>query len=59
MKPSHPTIDLEPMRAAAVNTTRRNGKSILYSVASPQALAVMAVLYQQFCGTTTHEEATC
>ena len=103
MKPSHPTIDLATMQAAASNacallkvlanphrlllmcqlsqgelsvgeleqqlgigqptlsqqlgvlrenglvTTRREGKSILYSVASPQALAVMAVLYEQFC----------
>lgn len=29
--------------------TRREGKNIFYSVASPQALAVMAVLYEQFC----------
>jgi DNA-binding transcriptional ArsR family regulator len=103
MKPSHPTIDLATMQAAASNAcallkvlanpdrlllmcqlsqgelsvgeleeqlgirqptlsqqlgvlrenglvaTRREGKSIFYSVASPQALAVMAVLYEQFC----------
>ncbi|MEX3634618.1 metalloregulator ArsR/SmtB family transcription factor [Paraburkholderia sp. BR14320] len=103
MKPSHPTIDLAAMQAAASNAcallkvlanpdrlllmcqlsqgelsvgeleeqlgirqptlsqqlgvlrenglvaTRRDGKSIFYSVASPQALAVMAVLYEQFC----------
>jgi hypothetical protein len=29
--------------------TRREGKNIFYSVASPQALAVMAILYEQFC----------
>ena len=103
MKPSHPTIELATMQAAASNActllkvlanpdrlllmcqlsqgelsvgeleqqlgigqptlsqqlgvlrenglvaTRREGKSIFYSVASPQALAVMAVLYEQFC----------
>ncbi|MPW15507.1 metalloregulator ArsR/SmtB family transcription factor [Paraburkholderia sp. CNPSo 3157] len=103
MKPSHPTIDLTTMQAAASSAcallkvlanpdrlllmcqlsqgelsvgeleeqlgirqptlsqqlgvlrenglvaTRREGKSIFYSVASPQALAVMAVLYEQFC----------
>jgi DNA-binding transcriptional ArsR family regulator len=29
--------------------TRRAGKSIFYSIASPQALAVMVILHEQFC----------
>lgn len=29
--------------------TRREGKQIYYRIDSPAALAVMAVLYQQFC----------
>ncbi|CAB3722290.1 Biofilm growth-associated repressor [Paraburkholderia phenoliruptrix] len=29
--------------------TRREGKSIFYSLASREAMAVMAVLYDQFC----------
>jgi DNA-binding transcriptional ArsR family regulator len=29
--------------------TRREGKSIFYSVASKEAMAVLAVLYDQFC----------
>jgi DNA-binding transcriptional ArsR family regulator len=37
------------LRDNGLVTTRREGKRILYSVASPQALAVMAILYEQFC----------
>ena len=46
-----PTLSqqLGVLRENGLVTTRREGKSILYSVASPQALAVMAVLYEQFC----------
>jgi DNA-binding transcriptional ArsR family regulator len=29
--------------------TRREGKSIFYSLSSQEAIAVMAVLYEQFC----------
>jgi DNA-binding transcriptional ArsR family regulator len=29
--------------------TRREGKSIFYSIASKEAIAVMNVLYDQFC----------
>jgi DNA-binding transcriptional ArsR family regulator len=29
--------------------TRREGKSIFYSIASKEAIAVMTVLYDQFC----------
>lgn len=31
---------------------RREGKNIFYSVASTQALAIMTVLYEQFCANT-------
>lgn len=37
------------LRESGLVTTRREGKSIIYSIASPQALAVMAILYEQFC----------
>jgi DNA-binding transcriptional ArsR family regulator len=37
------------LRENGLVTTRREGKNIFYSVASPKALAVMAVLYEQFC----------
>ena len=35
--------------------TRREGKQIFYSIASKEALAVMQVLYQQFCAPATGE----
>lgn len=46
-----PTLSqqLGVLRENGLVATRRDGKSIYYSVASPQALAVMAVLYEQFC----------
>lgn len=46
-----PTLSqqLGVLRDAELVQTRREGKSIYYSIASPQALAVMQVLYQQFC----------
>ncbi|RZF27953.1 transcriptional regulator [Paraburkholderia sp. UYCP14C] len=46
-----PTLSqqLGVLRENGLVATRRDGKSIFYSVASPQALAVMAVLYEQFC----------
>ncbi|MGA7782816.1 MAG: metalloregulator ArsR/SmtB family transcription factor [Paraburkholderia sp.] len=39
-------------------TTRREGKTIFYAVASARALAVMAVLYEQFCA-NADPESTC
>ena len=55
-----PTLSqqLGVLRENDLVTTRRDGKNIFYSVASPQALAVMAVLYQQFCANTS-EDTTC
>ena len=47
-----PTLSqqLTVLRDEALVSTRREGKSIYYQLASPQALAVMQVLYQTFCG---------
>ncbi|MGT2508864.1 metalloregulator ArsR/SmtB family transcription factor [Cupriavidus basilensis] len=49
-----PTLSqqLGVLRENGLVTTRREGKSIFYSIASQQALAVMAVLYEQFCANT-------
>ena len=46
-----PTLSqqLSVLRAEELVTTRREGKQIYYSIASDPALAVMQVLYQQFC----------
>ena len=47
-----PTLSqqLTVLRDEELVTTRREGKSIYYQIASPQALAVMNVLFEQFCG---------
>jgi len=49
-----PTLSqqLTVLRDEALVSTRREGKNIFYLLDSPQALAVMQVLYAQFCGTT-------
>lgn len=46
-----PTLSqqLSVLRDAELVETRREGKSIYYRIASEQALAVMQVLYTQFC----------
>jgi DNA-binding transcriptional ArsR family regulator len=46
-----PTLSqqLTVLRDEGLVNTRRDGKYIYYSVASQPALAVMQVLYQQFC----------
>ena len=46
-----PTLSqqLGVLREEGLVSTRREGKSIHYSFDSPQALAVMKVLYAQFC----------
>ena len=44
---------LTVLREEELVTTRRDGKSIYYQIASPQALAVMNVLFEQFCGPQT------
>jgi ArsR family transcriptional regulator len=43
------------LRDEELVTTRRDGKHIYYQIASPQALAVMQVLYEQFCAAETAE----
>jgi len=47
-----PTLSqqLGVLRDEQLVSTRREGKNIYYQVASAQALAVMQVLYTQFCG---------
>ena len=46
-----PTLSqqLAVLRDEELVQTRRDGKNIYYSIASPQALAVLKVLYQQYC----------
>ena len=48
-----PTLSqqLTVLREEALVSTRRDGKHIYYLLDSPRALAVMQVLYAQFCGT--------
>lgn len=46
-----PTLSqqLGVLRENGLVATRREGKNIFYSIASKEALAVIAVLYEQFC----------
>ena len=46
-----PTLSqqLAVLRTEGLVNTRRDGKNIYYQIASAQALAVMQVLYTQFC----------
>jgi DNA-binding transcriptional ArsR family regulator len=46
-----PTLSqqLAVLREENLVETRRDGKNIYYRIASPQALAVLHVLYAQFC----------
>jgi DNA-binding transcriptional ArsR family regulator len=46
-----PTLSqqLTVLREEGLVNTRREGKNIFYTVNSPQALAVLEVLYHQFC----------
>lgn len=46
-----PTLSqqLGVLRDEGLVATRREGKQIYYRIVSPQALAVMRVLYEQFC----------
>jgi len=48
-----PTLSqqLTVLREDALVETRREGKYVFYRVASPRALAVLKVLYDQFCST--------
>ena len=46
-----PTLSqqLTVLREDELVSTRREGKSIFYALSSPKVLAVMQVLYEQFC----------
>ena len=46
-----PTLSqqLTVLREQKLVNTRREGKQIFYSIASTEALAVLQVLYQQYC----------
>ena len=47
-----PTLSqqLTVLREEEMVSTRREGKQIFYSIASKEALAVMQVLYEMYCG---------
>lgn len=49
---AQPTLSqqLSVLREEGLVSTRRDGKNIYYCIDSPQAMAVMGVLYAQFCG---------
>ena len=53
-----PTLSqqLTVLREEELVTTRRDGKNIYYQIASPQAMAVMTVMYQQFCEPDTGDK---
>ncbi len=53
---AQPTLSqqLGVLREEGLVTTRREGKHIHYQIASPEALAVMQTLYEQFCAKETH-----
>ena len=46
-----PTLSqqLTVLRGEELVSTRREGKNIYYALTNPKALAVMQVLYEQFC----------
>lgn len=48
---TQPTLSqqLGVLRDEGLVNTRREGKNIHYSIASPKVLAVLQVLYEQFC----------
>jgi DNA-binding transcriptional ArsR family regulator len=48
---AQPTLSqqLSVLRDEGLVNTRREGKNIYYCINSPQAMAVMGVLYTQFC----------
>ena len=54
-----PTLSqqLAVLRDEALVETRREGKQIFYRITSDTVLAVLAVLYQQYCGPTQGDSA--
>ena len=53
-----PTLSqqLTVLRDEGLVVTRREGKNIHYQITSTEAMAVMGVLYQQFCGSSEGEK---
>jgi len=53
-----PTLSqqLGVLRDEGLVSTRRESKNIYYQINSPQALAVMNVLYEQFCNTSKRKK---
>jgi DNA-binding transcriptional ArsR family regulator len=51
LKISQPTLSqqLSILREEGLVTTRRKGKHIFYSLASPESIAVIETLHDQFC----------
>ncbi len=54
-----PTLSqqLTVLRSEELVSTRREGKNIYYCIISPEALALLEVLYSQFCATPTDSQA--
>ena len=54
-----PTLSqqLTVLRDEGLVVTRREGKNIHYQITSTEAMAVMGVLYQQFCGQAEGNES--
>ena len=54
-----PTLSqqLTVLRLEQLVSTRREGKQIFYSIASKEAMAVMQVLYEQFCQNCNTEKS--
>lgn len=54
-----PTLSqqLGVLRDEGLVSTRREGKNIYYCINSPEALALLEVLYSQFCATPTDSQA--
>jgi DNA-binding transcriptional ArsR family regulator len=50
-----PTLSqqLGVLRAQELVDTRRDGKNIYYQISNPKTLAIMSVLYEQFCTSQT------
>ena len=55
-----PTLSqqLSVLREEQMVSTRREGKQIFYSIASPEAMAVMKVLYELYCKQTQDSKET-
>jgi len=54
-----PTLSqqLTVMREENMVTTRREGKQIFYTIASKEAMAVLQVLYELFCGPAREKQS--